>query len=1087
MGVVYRARQVTLGRLVALKVILAGAHAESAERARFRREAEAVARLQHAHIVQVFEVGEHLGLPFFSLEFCPGGGLDGKLAGTPLPPRETAALVEKLARAAHAAHQKGIVHRDLKPANVLLAEDGTPKIADFGLAKTLDEAGQTASGAVLGTPSYMAPEQARGKGHEAGPAVDIYALGAVLYECLTGRPPFKAATTADTLLQVIGDEPVPPSRLAPGVPRDLETVCLRCLQKEPARRYRSALDLADDLGRFLTGEPVRARPAGRLERVAKWARRRPAAAALLGVCVLATLLVVSLTGGFLLVLTRNNRDLARLNEDLTAKTRLAEEEAERVRAARDELEITLAENLMRPVGLDRSSPGPFEREVLWKLATLSDTRVRLRFLERALADPDTAERLARRADVALTAALGLDPVRRKEASRLLLAPLAGPRTDPRIRRACVRLGMALAETDRLFVRELVQALPGEFAAVELVDALPMIRTFERVAGLLTKEEAAAVASWLGEWIGTRPEPFAVDSAVQAFKGVAARLDPAEHRRLAVRTAGQLAGQFRDTTDIWTLRSRVAALRVVVIQLDAEQEASIATGLVEQLRQTNYPFALRSLAAGFAVVAARMEPAEARKLARSAAAILGEKADAQQYPYALEHVAQALVAAAGFLDPAEARKPAASVAARLVEHVAESAGNPPSSLLDALKAVMEAGGPEGVAAVVTLLTDKAAGSTDPRTVASLALALQAVQPRPGDAEARRLTTTANRLLEQMDKATDREARRRFLYALGILSRRLDSAAARKTLGTAVERFVGQEAKKTQAPSTLFFEVRWVANHLEPAEARRLLGPAARRTVARLPTGNSPMELGGAAVVLAEVAGYLEPAEVRERSRAIALGLGEQLDKASEAQLGSVAQSVGALTPLAPYLDQEAAGQVAARVARRLRGTAVRETSVPLARALAALAGRLDAVRSQKLAGEAALHLIRGVGRASDERDLNAARQALQALAGHLGREEAGVVAGWFVEQIGWVPPELLGRLDTQQQVDLLKSPALVAAYRVSVLDRLGQQLGRSFGSTWELSEWLQENRPDIDLRSPPRRPEAPGTRPGPAPRRPARRR
>src|SRR5262249_39434980 len=195
MGVVYKARQVSLDRLVALKVILAGAHADEEERARFRREAEAVARLQHAHIVQVFEVGEHHGLPFFSLEFCPGGGLDDKLAGTPLPPTEAAALVEKLARAAHAAHQKGIVHRDLKPANVLLAEDGAPKIADFGLARKLDEAGQTRAGAVLGTPSYMAPEQARGKGHEAGPAVDTYALGAVLYECLTGRPPFKAATT----------------------------------------------------------------------------------------------------------------------------------------------------------------------------------------------------------------------------------------------------------------------------------------------------------------------------------------------------------------------------------------------------------------------------------------------------------------------------------------------------------------------------------------------------------------------------------------------------------------------------------------------------------------------------------------------------------------------------------------------------------------------------------------------------------------------------------------------------------------------------------------------------------------------------
>jgi serine/threonine-protein kinase len=189
MGVVYRARHVKLNRIVALKMILTGGHAGEAELARFRTEAEAVARLQHPNVVQVFEVGESEGHPFLSLEFCPGGSLEKKLQGTPLPPGQAAQLVETLAQAMQAAHEKGVIHRDLKPANVLLAEDGTPKITNFGLAKKLDEAGQTATGAVMGTPSYMAPEQAGGKAKELGPACDIYALGAVLYECLTGRPP----------------------------------------------------------------------------------------------------------------------------------------------------------------------------------------------------------------------------------------------------------------------------------------------------------------------------------------------------------------------------------------------------------------------------------------------------------------------------------------------------------------------------------------------------------------------------------------------------------------------------------------------------------------------------------------------------------------------------------------------------------------------------------------------------------------------------------------------------------------------------------------------------------------------------------
>jgi WD40 repeat protein len=301
MGVVYQARQTKLGRLVALKMILSGAHAGATDLARFRTEAEAVARLQHTNIVQIFEVGEHDGLPYFSLEFCGGGSLERKLNGTPLPPREAVALVEQLARAMHAAHQKGVVHRDLKPANVLLADDGTPKVTDFGLAKKLDEAGQTATGSVMGTPSYMAPEQAGGKSGEIGPAADVYALGAILYECLTGRPPFKAATAMDTLLQVVADDPLPPTRLAPRTPRDMEIICLKCLQKEPQRRYAGADGLADDLRHFLSGEPITARPVGTLERAAKWVRRRPAAAALLGVSVVAAF-------GFGLLLDRARRE-----------------------------------------------------------------------------------------------------------------------------------------------------------------------------------------------------------------------------------------------------------------------------------------------------------------------------------------------------------------------------------------------------------------------------------------------------------------------------------------------------------------------------------------------------------------------------------------------------------------------------------------------------------------------------------------------------------------------------------------------------------------------------------------------------------
>jgi serine/threonine protein kinase len=266
MGIVYKARQEQLNRLVALKMLTNGGATDPERLARFQTEAQAVARLHHANIVQIYEIGEHNGIPYISLELCEGGTLTAHLGGKPLPPREAAQLVETLARAMHAAHERGIIHRDLKPANVLFTATGRPKISDFGLAKMLDTpSGWTASGAILGTPSYMAPEQAAGQTTETGPAADIHALGAILYECLTGRPPFWAPTPLDTMMQVRSQEPLPPRLFQRKLPRDLEVICLKCLKKMPAKRYSTAAALADDLQRFLAGEPIQARPMTVLE------------------------------------------------------------------------------------------------------------------------------------------------------------------------------------------------------------------------------------------------------------------------------------------------------------------------------------------------------------------------------------------------------------------------------------------------------------------------------------------------------------------------------------------------------------------------------------------------------------------------------------------------------------------------------------------------------------------------------------------------------------------------------------------------------------------------------------------------------
>jgi serine/threonine-protein kinase len=350
MGVVYKARHPRLNRAVALKMLLAGPYAGPGELERFLREAETVAGLRHANIVQVHEAGDVDGRPYFTMEFVEGGSLAQQLVSTPQPARQAAALVAAVAEAVHAAHQRGIVHRDLKPGNILLTADGTPKLTDFGLARRLeDAAGLTQSGAPLGTPSYMAPEQAEGRSREVGPAADTYALGAILYELLTGRPPFRAETAAETLRQVVSQEPVPPSRLNAAVPRDLETICLKCLEKDPQRRYASAAALAEDLHRFQRNEPIRARPVGPLERVLRWARRRPSAAALAATAL--ALVGLALGGGVWFVEQRAARRAELRSEVGTAVAQAASlRKRLHFREARELLEQ--ARQLLEPAGPD---------------------------------------------------------------------------------------------------------------------------------------------------------------------------------------------------------------------------------------------------------------------------------------------------------------------------------------------------------------------------------------------------------------------------------------------------------------------------------------------------------------------------------------------------------------------------------------------------------------------------------------------------------------------------------------------------------------------------------------------------------------
>jgi tetratricopeptide (TPR) repeat protein len=430
MGIVFRARHLRLNRTVALKMLLAGAYAGPKERERFLREAEAVAGLRHPNIVQVHDLREHDGRPYFTMEYVEGGSLVQKLEGTPRCVGEGAALLATLAQAVQVAHQGGIVHRDLKPANVLLTADGTPKISDFGLARRLEGAkGLTQSGIAIGTPSYMAPEQAQGQTKAIGPAVDVYALGAILYEMVTGRPPFKGETAAATLQQVVTQDPVPPSRLNPSVPRDLETICLKCLHKEPQRRYASAAALAEDLKRFAEGRPILARPKGWAERFWRWSRRNPAAAAVLAL----TLALVGLVsgGGVWLMQQWSERQAELRNEVGTLVSQAA--------SSRQQFHFHQARKLLEQARQRLGAAGP--DDVRWQL-------------DRSCADLDLAE--------------GLDAAR-TQAAILIGGRFDPTRAEPLYASAFANAGLGAEPDDSAAVATAVRASPLRWEIVAALD------------------------------------------------------------------------------------------------------------------------------------------------------------------------------------------------------------------------------------------------------------------------------------------------------------------------------------------------------------------------------------------------------------------------------------------------------------------------------------------------------------------------------------------------------------------------------------------------------------------------------------------
>jgi tRNA A-37 threonylcarbamoyl transferase component Bud32 len=1023
MGVVYKARQTSLNRVVALKMILHGQLATPRDVARFRAEAEAAANLDHPNIVPIYEVGEHEGQHYYAMRFVEGAPLARYPRGDG---RAEAGLVATLARAVHFAHQRGILHRDLKPSNVLVQQAGAgsavPFITDFGLAKRLGSAGDlTASGEAPGTPRYMAPEQAAGR-KDLTVAADVYSLGVVLYERLTGAPPFTSEDPLELYRQIREVEPPRPSGRGPGLDGDLETMCLKCLEKEPAKRYGSAEALAEDLERWLRGEPIVARAVGPLGRLRRWCRRNPAVAGLTGTVALA-LLAGTVTSSYFAV---------------QAGRRATAEETERKRAqaAEANMERAVVRSPVRPMnekGDDTVSP--MELEALWEVAGTAEAQQRLRFLAEMLGTEANANQLRGRMEWVVHSAVGLDPQLREEAERLLVESMQDPNRSLRHRAAIAWGVLELSETGSASQRASVEVIGQGWASERDRELLGiwheslLRRTEGLVAGdavrLLTQafqsQKDYAVLEFPG-FVSPRAQ------LAEGLASAAGRLEPAEASRI-------LSQALEKETDA-EVRSHLAeGLASVAGRLEPAEAARVCgaaarilTQALEKEMKRNYRDS-RGLAEGLASVAGRLEPAETAR-------ILTQALQKQENPDARQRLAKGLASVAGRLGPAEAARmcgPAARV------------------LMQAL--------------------DKEKG---PYARGSLAVGLAAVGGCLEPAEAARVCAGAARILTQaLEKETDYQARYDLARGLVSVAGRLESAEAARILTKALGTETDPEIRSHLAEG-----LASVAGRLEPAEAARILTQALEKE-------EKPLALSHLAEGLASVAGRLEPAEAAHVCGAAARILTQALEKETKTDYrDSLAEG---LASVAGRLEPAEAARICAEAARVLMQALDKEKDSQgrrsLAKGLAAVRGCLEPAEAARVGvGQPVVRTV--VRQTASEGDVLRDTEALgfllsDATRPHVQRRAVALTAavgngaGGPLASLPLLPAArepLPCWLGTQDLVELLKLPTCVRDVRRVVLDQFGNRFGRRFATHWDFVRYAQEQGLNLDFTTPPQRPD-----------------
>jgi hypothetical protein len=1048
-GVVFRARNLRLGRPVALKMLLAGAYAGPTELARFQREAEAVASLSHANIVQIYEVGDHEGRPYFTMELVDGGSLAQKLTATPPAVRRAAELVASLADAMAVAHGAGIVHRDLKPANVLLTADGTPKIGDFGLARRLEgQDGLTRSGTAVGTPSYMAPEQASGAAGPVGPSADVYGLGAVLYELLTGRPPFRGGTALETFRQVLTDEPVPPSRLNPRVPRDLETVCLKCLQKEPQWRYSGAAALAEDLRRYLHGQVVVARPVGRLERAGKWIRRNPVVASLTAAVVSA--MVVGTVAASLLAMKANQKEKLATERagELEQKTDELVHQAIELKDEKEKVTRALISGWLLTIGRNPAQLNSIDPAEADAVRHIRDTPapIRLEFLETALRDLDAAQRVGRRADWIMHAIVGCDRVLRAEVGQRVIRRIQEPGAPREVALACARLGLSVNIKDRAW---------AERSAAAVIVAL-RDPTAEREGYLRLAETLATVSEQLSP-------TQAADHATQALDVFLTLLREKHEHVINYDQLGR-------------------AIVVISPWMDVDAVTRAAEALGAGLRKTaSYPTAWEPLVKTLAAVCQRLPASNAAaQVNRTVDWILeNHRTTPERNKVHYYFHARALLLLCGRIDADRAARVANVILAILGD--SEKIGNEKIGFIET-KFITRS----GFAEVLTAVAERLDASSNLRAAEELILLLW--------------KTKAN------DLALGDE---QFRIALVSVCRRLDGAGAARVAEAVVDAV--RDPKTTTAVRMVFASVLAAigaqltpnqADSLESALVDSLLatladakssypgesmgqaltsvcgGPGARCTprVADALSGAirnpqaSPALLPPLMVALVTVSGQLPPKEAAahvNQAATVLDSLGSATTKSLDRALIAEAQAT-AWTRLTPAEAAVHARKVAVDLGDRFRdskvGTAEHHA---LAHALVAVCGHLDPTERSAHLTPAANILLAALRQSKNDLNLILHWGTLATFCVHLDRPGIAQVIDAFLHLMSDVDMQsflnvssedvlkkIAARLDEADLLRLLEHPVVPGRLRRVVLDVLGGAKNCSFRNTWDYLDWIE---------------------------------